>query len=376
MEVLDLAFRFVAVPVVMLTVLVFVHEFGHYWVARRNGIKVDVFSIGFGPELFGWYDECGTRWRISAIPLGGYVKMFGDADAASKPSESLAAMDEAERAVSFHHKSLGARAAVIAAGPAANFLFAIFALAMLFMIVGQPYTPPVIDQVVPDGAAAAAGMQPGDRVVQLDGRKIDRFEDIQEVVVRSPGVPLHFMVKRGEDLVDLTLTPRQREAADPFGKTHTTGFIGVIRGSDEYLRHNPLQAVWAAMGETFRLSVNTLGSVWEMITGARGTDELGGPIGIAQISGQVAKIGLVPLIWLTAVLSINLGLINLFPIPVLDGGHLLFYAFEAIRGRPLGEKAQEYGFRIGLALVLSLMVFATSNDLFRNGLVDLVRSLL
>lgn len=376
MEVIDFAFRYVAIPIVMLTLLVFVHEFGHYWVARRNGIKVDIFSIGFGPELFGWYDEAGTRWRVSAIPLGGYVKMFGDADAASKPSEGLASMDAAERAVSFHHKSLGARAAVIAAGPAANFLFAIFALAMLFMVVGQPFTPPVIDEVVPEGAAAAAGMQPGDRVVELDGRKIDRFEDIQEVVVRSPGVPLHFTVQRGEELVDLTLTPRQREATDPFGKTHTTGFIGVIRGADEFLRHNPLEAVWAAMGETFRLSVNTLASVWEMITGTRGTDELGGPIGIAQISGQVAQIGLVPLIWLTAVLSINLGLINLFPIPILDGGHLMFYAFEAIRGRPLGEKAQEYGFRIGLALVLSLMVFATSNDLFRNGLVDLVRSLL
>jgi regulator of sigma E protease len=376
MHYVDLIFRFVAVPVVMLTVLVFVHEFGHYWVARRNGVRVDIFSIGFGPELFGWYDEAGTRWRVSAIPLGGYVKMFGDADAASRPAEGLAAMGEAERAVAFHHKPLGARAAVIAAGPAANFLFAIVALAILFMIVGQPFTPPVIDQVVPDGAASAAGMLPGDRVIELDGKKIERFEDIQEVIVRSPGVTLHFTVQRGDEKVQLTLTPREHEVTDPFGKTHTTGFIGVSRGSDEYVRRNPIQAVWAAVGETFSLSVNTLRSVWEMITGARGTDELGGPIGIAQISGQVAKIGLTPLIWLTAVLSINLGLINLFPIPVLDGGHLLFYAFEAIRGRPLGEKAQEYGFRIGLALVLSLMVFATRNDLFRNGLVDFVRSLL
>jgi regulator of sigma E protease len=378
MQLLTNLWHYVAIPALMLTVLVFVHEFGHYWIARRNRVRIDTFSIGFGPELFGRTDRAGTRWRVGAIPLGGYVKMFGDADGSSRPDEGrVSTMSEAERAVSFHHKTLAQRAAVIVAGPAANFLFAILVLAGLFMTIGQPHTPAVIDQVIPDSAAAAAGLQPGDRIVELEGRGISRFEDVQQVVLGSVGVPLSLVVERDHERVTLTVTPRQKHLVDRFGNQHDIGVIGVTRGGEEYQRHGPISAVGAAVGETWDLSVGTLKSVWEMIIGLRSSDELGGPIGIAQMSGQVAQVGFVPLIWLAAVLSINLGLINLFPIPLLDGGHLLFYAVEGLRGRPIGDRVRDYSFRIGLALVLSLMVFATRNDLFRmTWLVDLVRNLM
>lgn len=351
---------------VVLTVLVFVHELGHYLVARRNGVRVEIFSIGFGPEIFGWWDRAGTRWKFSAVPLGGYVKMFGDADAASMPGQGLPMMTQEERNVSFHHKRLGQRAAIVAAGPIANFVFAIVVFAGLFMTVGERFTPADVGTVKEGSAAEKAGIEPGDLIVSLDGRKIDRFEDVQQIVRDAPDVTMQIVVRRDGRDIPLQVTPQLTELKDNFGNRHKLGILGITRsGGVEYIQHDPLTAVWRATAETWNVSIGTLGAVGQMIVGARGTEELGGPIRIAQMSGEVASIGLAALASFMAVLSINLGLINLFPVPVLDGGHLLFYAAEAIRGRPLGQRAQEYGFRIGLALVLTLMVFATWNDIVR-----------
>jgi regulator of sigma E protease len=351
---------------VVLTVLVFVHELGHYLVARRNGVRVEIFSIGFGPEIFGWWDRAGTRWKFSAVPLGGYVKMFGDADAASMPGQGLPMMTQEERNVSFHHKRLGQRAAIVAAGPIANFVFAIVVFAGLFMTVGERFTPADVGAVKEGSAAEKAGIQPGDLIVSLDGRKIERFEDVQQIVRNAPDVTMAIVVRRDGRDIPLQVTPQLTELKDNFGNRHKLGILGITRsGGVEYIQHDPLTAVWRATAETWNVTIGTLDAVGQMIVGARGTEELGGPIRIAQMSGEVASIGLAALVGFMAVLSINLGLINLFPVPVLDGGHLLFYAAEAIRGRPLGQRAQEYGFRIGLALVLTLMVFATWNDIVR-----------
>ncbi|MBV9827244.1 MAG: RIP metalloprotease RseP [Alphaproteobacteria bacterium] len=364
---------YVGVFLIVLTVLVFVHELGHYLIARHNGVKIEVFSIGFGPELFGWWDRSGTRWKFSAIPLGGYVKMFGDSDASSGlPAADAAEMTPAEREVSFHCKRLGQRAAIVAGGPFANFVFAIVMLALLFMTYGQPFTPAQVGQVVAGSAAANGGIKSGDDIVSINGRTVDRFEDVQQIVRLNPNVAMDMVVRRDDALVNLSVTPAQVEETDRFG-THQIGQLGIRGGTPKYVRRNPASAVVRAVGETWNLCATTLQAMWQMVIGTRGTDELGGPLRIAQLSGEVAQGGIVPLLWFMSVLSVNLGLINLFPVPVLDGGHLLFYAAEAVRGKPLGQRAQEYGFRVGLALVLTLMVFATWNDLMRTGIVDIVK---
>jgi regulator of sigma E protease len=376
MEFLSGLWTYVIPFLVVLTVLVFVHELGHYWVARRNGVRIETFSIGFGPELFGRTDRAGTRWKISAIPLGGYVKMFGDADAASTPSGAVRHMTPEEREVSFFHKRLGQRAAIVAAGPIANFLFAIIGLTLLFSLYGQPFTPPDIGSIQPDSAAAQAGMQPGDVIVEVDGQPIERFEEVQQIVRFNQGTPLALVIQRDGQRLPITATPQVTTITDRMGNTHTIGLLGIGRAGMEYRRHDPLTALWQAGRETVNLTVGTLGAVGQMIAGSRGTEELGGPLRIAQMSGEVAQSGVIALVWFMAILSVNLGLINLFPIPMLDGGHLLFYAVEAIRGKPLGDRAQEYGFRIGLALVLTLMVFATWNDLVHLRVVDFFRDLI
>lgn len=360
---------------VVLTVLVFVHEMGHYLVARRNGVRIEVFSIGFGPELFGWNDRSGTRWKFSAIPLGGYVKMFGDADPASTPSERVRVMSEDERAVSFHHKTVGARAAIVAAGPAANFVFSIVVLALLFMTAGQPFTPADVGGIQPGSAAEAAGLEPGDVIRSIDGTGIARFEEIRQIVSLNPERPLDVVVERDGRQIAVTVTPGVQEVTDRFGNVHRIGLLGITRGGTEQVVHDPATAVWQAGREITSMITGTLSAVGQMIEGSRGTEELGGPLRIAQMSGEVAQTGLYALIWFMAFLSVNLGLINLFPVPLLDGGHLLFYAIEGVRGRPLGPRAQEYGFRIGLALVLTLMVFATWNDLVQLRVVDFFRGL-
>ncbi len=361
---------------VVLTVLVFVHELGHYLIARRNGVRIETFSIGFGPELFGWHDRAGTRWKFSAVPLGGYVKMFGDVDPSSAMATPLLAqMSAADREVSFHGKRLGQRAAIVAGGPLANFVFAIVVLALLFMTYGEPFTPAEIGQVTADSAAAKAGMQVGDVITSIDGQTIDRFEDVQQIVRLNPGSEMTIVVRRNNEPVTLHVTPTLTEFNDRFGGSHKIGLLGIGHSGVDYVRRAPLTAMYRSVAETWNMSAATAQALWQIIIGSRPSDELGGPLRIAQISGEVAQIGIGPLLSFMAVLSINLGLINLFPVPVLDGGHLLFYAAEAIRGKPLGQRAQEYGFRIGLALVLTLMVFATWNDLVHVGIVEFVKRL-
>lgn len=358
----------------ILSVVVFIHEMGHYLIARFNGVRVVVFSIGFGPELFGWNDRAGTRWKVGALPLGGYVKMFGDAGEASTPGKEVAKMTPEEREISFHHKSLGQRTAIVFGGPLANFALAVVIFSVLFATVGQRVTPSDISSVLPGSPAEAAGILPGDLVVRIDGRDIDRFEEMRQIVSISAEVALNMVVLRDGKEIELVVTPRLVEAPDPLGNIQRYGQIGVSREVVR-VRHDPLSAVWAAVEETVSLSVATLRALGQIIAGTRQADELGGPIRIAQWAGQVAEEGMVTVFWFMAVLSLSLGLINLFPIPMLDGGHLLFYAFEAVRGEPLSERTQEFGFRIGLGMILTLMVFVTWNDLDYLGVVDFVRGL-
>jgi regulator of sigma E protease len=360
---------------VVLTVLVFVHELGHYWVARRNGVRVEVFSIGFGPELFGWTDRAGTRWKISSIPLGGYVKMFGDADPASTPDANLATMSPEERAVSFHHKRLGQRVAVVAAGPIANFLFAIVVFAAVYSIVGQPFTPAEVTSVLPGSAAERAGLEPGDRIIRINGEEIERFEQIQKMILLNLDRPVTLVVLRDGRERSLTASPTIDEATDNRGNIVRTPRLGITGKKVEFVRHGPVESIWRGVAETWVQTAGTIQALGQIITGRRQTDELGGPIRIAEMSGDVARGGPASLLVFMAVLSVNLGLINLFPVPMLDGGHLLFYTVEGLRGRPLGPRAQEYGFRIGLVLVFSLMLFATWNDLSRLPFVKYLVSL-
>jgi regulator of sigma E protease len=358
-----------AVPFLfVLTIVVFFHELGHFLVARWAGVRVLTFSLGFGPELFGFNDRQGTRWKVSAVPLGGYVKFFGDDTEASTPSaETLATMTDEERKGSFHHKKVGPRAAIVAAGPIANFLLAIVIFTVMFTFFGKPSTTARVDKIEANSAAAAAGFQVGDIVTSIDGAKIESFTDMQRVVAVHAGDKLSFTVKRGDQIMQLAGTPELREVKDPFGNVHRQGVLGITRqtaaGDVLTERVDPATALWLGVKETWFVIERTLSYIGGVFTGREAADQVGGPLRIAQISGQVATIGMVALINLAAVLSISIGLLNLFPVPLLDGGHLLFYVVEAIRGRPLSERAQEMGFRIGLGLVLMLMVFATYNDI-------------
>lgn len=342
-----------------LTVIVFFHELGHFLVARLCGIKVLVFSIGFGPELVGFYDRSGTRWKISAIPLGGYVKFFGDENEASVPDAStLAAMTEDERKQSFPGQPVAARAAVVAAGPITNFILAIGLFAGVFMFYGKTTAIPRIAAVEPSSPAAVAGLKVGDLIVSIDGSTIDSFSDVQRIVNFSPGRTLTVVVDRGGALYTMTATPAEKDKKGMLGITRSNE-PGDVRTDPV----GPVEAVWLGADKTWFVVTTTLTYLRDVVTGRQSADQIGGPIKIAQISGEVAKLGFGPLLDLTALLSVSIGLLNLFPIPLLDGGHLLFYSIEAARGRPLSERAQEVGFRIGLAIVLMLMIFAAFNDL-------------
>ncbi|MDO8398428.1 MAG: RIP metalloprotease RseP [Bradyrhizobium sp.] len=352
----------------VLTIVVFFHELGHFLVARWAGVKVLTFSLGFGPELAGFNDRHGTRWKLSAIPLGGYVKFFGDESEASTPSsETLSAMTAEERAGSFHHKKVGPRAAIVAAGPIANFLLAIVIFTCLFTFFGKPSTTARVDKVEAGSAADKAGFQAGDVVTSIDGKAIGSFSEMQRIVGTRAGEQLSFTIKRGDSSLQLQGTPQQREVKDTFGNVHRLGVLGITRatnpGDTVTERVDPATALWLGVKETWFVVERTMAYIGGIFTGREAADQVGGPIRIAQISGQVATIGVAALIHLAAVLSISIGLLNLFPVPLLDGGHLLFYAVEAVRGRPLSDRAQEFGFRIGLGLVLMLMVFATYNDI-------------
>jgi regulator of sigma E protease len=339
----------------VLTVLVFFHELGHFWVARRNGVRVETFSIGFGQELFGFNDRHGTRWKFSLLPLGGYVKMFGEGDSALTADGKERILTPEERAVSFSHKSVGQRAAIVVAGPVANFLLAIVLLAGLFIAYGEPSSESVVGEVVPDRPAAAAGVMVGDRITQINGQAVTSFDDVTTIVMGAQDGPMKIVVERDGQSLEITALPAARASEDA-----KKGRLGI---RNAMVATNPLTAVWKAVQETWRMTGAILTAVGEIISGERSAKELGGVLSIAKLSGDIASIGISQLINFAALLSINLGLLNLFPIPMLDGGHLAFYAVEAVRGRPLGARAQEWGFRVGLALVLTLMLFATWNDL-------------
>jgi regulator of sigma E protease len=352
----------------VLTLVVFFHELGHFLIARRCGIRVLVFSIGFGPELIGFNDRYGTRWKVSAVPLGGYVKFLGDENAASAPNRSaVEAMSEAEKKEAFAYQKVGARAAVVAAGPIANFVLAIVIFAAIFALFGKQSTSARVDSVQPESAAAKAGFQAGDVVLSIDGSKIDSFSDMQRIVSMSAGTTLMIEIERGGVHQTIKAAPDLKDVKDGFGNSHRIGVLGISRsmlpGDIKVERVYPLTAVVMGAQETWFVVDRTLSYIGGIFAGREGADQLGGPIRIAQVSGQVATAGFVPLLHLAGVLSVSIGLLNLFPIPLLDGGHLLFYLIEAIRGRPLSERAQEVGFRIGLAIVVMLMIFATFNDI-------------
>jgi regulator of sigma E protease len=352
------------VPIFVFTIVVFFHELGHFLVARWCGIGVQIFSIGFGRELLGFTDNRGTRWKLSAIPLGGYVKFLGDENAASVPDrQAIERMSEEERRISFYHKPVAQRAAVVAAGPIANFLIAVGIFTGIALWYGKQEIgelTPRVDKVVQDSAAAAAGFQAGDLVVSIDQKPIRTFSEMQEIVRNSAGRTLHFGIERAGKPMELDATPQLHDGI---------GQLGVQRspapGDIKVEKVGPLTALGLGFQESWTIVARTFTYLSGMIVGHERADQIGGPIGIWQMSSEAAKLGLDVLMRFVALLSVSIGLLNLFPIPMLDGGHLLFYGFEAIRGRPLSERAQEWGYRIGFALVLMLMIFATYNDLWR-----------
>jgi regulator of sigma E protease len=435
--------------IVILSILVFVHEFGHYYVAKSCGVRIDSFSIGFGRELFGFNDRHGTRWKFSMVPLGGYVKMFGDTDPASArhteetkdaDAEDLRPLTQAERKVAFYAQPVAKRAAIVFAGPAINFIFAITVLTVLYATYGQPVTPATGSAIIAGSAADKAGFEPGDQVLAIDGVKVHRFEDIRLQVMVGLDTPRVFSILRDGKPMTIRAVPERKVEKDNFGFKHETGLLGLIspgngidlksikgvdgqkydkavdiRGrlnqlmgqtfrieldqgpdvgdvivhptaarnqglndpknlnynvlivadttDDALVRHSPLSALFAAVQQTSDITTGTLQAIGQIFTGARSATELGGIIRIGALAGDMARAGFVSLVTFTALLSINLGLINLFPIPMLDGGHLLFYGIETVKGSPIPERIQEYAFRFGLAILVGIMVFANLNDI-------------
>jgi regulator of sigma E protease len=352
----------------VLTIVVFFHEFGHFIVARWCGVKVKVFSVGFGPELVGFNDRKGTRWRVSAIPLGGYVRFLGDEGEASTPDRAaIEALPAEERALTFAAKPVWARAAIVAAGPIANFVLAIVIFTAIFATFGQQVITPRIDGIVAGSAAEKAGLKPGDLVVSIDGSTVDSFSDLQRVVGFAAGQPLSIVVHRGDANLTIAATPELKEVTDTFGNKQKIGVLGISRDPKatdvKTVRYSLPSAAMMGLKETWFITDHTVAYLVGVVTRHESADQLGGPIRVAEVSAQVATLGIVALINLAAILSISIGLINLVPIPMLDGGHLLYFAAEAIRGRPLSERVQDVGFRIGLAAVLMLMIFATWNDI-------------
>lgn len=352
---------------VVLTIVVFIHELGHFLVARWCGVKIDAFSIGFGPEIFGFNDKNDTRWRFAIIPLGGYVKFAGDSNGASVPShEALAGMSEEERSGAFHLKPLWQRSLVVAAGPIANFLLAIAIFSSLYMISGKQFTPPRVDSVIEDSAAAAGGFQAGDVILSIDGKDVESFFDVRRIVTPRADEELSFEVRRGDERLALKATPRPAEAQGALARGKV-GLLGITqtRDPDDVIikYYGPLDALKLGVAETWGIVSDTFHFIGRMITGKQSADQLSGPIGIADMVGKAASVDWGWLIPLTAALSVSIGLINLFPIPILDGGHLMFYLAEAIRGRPLSERTQDMAFRLGFTAIILLLVFVSWNDI-------------
>ena len=354
---------------IVLTVIVFVHEMGHYLVARWLGIAIQTFSIGFGPELVGFTDRHGTRWRISAVPLGGYVRFVGDMNPASVPdNEAVANMPPSLQKRLFVNQGVWKRIAVVVAGPAANVLFTFLVLYALLVGYGRYTITPVIDGVVEGSVAQEAGLLPGDRITMVDGFVVQGFEDFQRLVATAPERPVTIVLERGGAAQTVVMTPESATMTDRFGNENRIGRIGVTKDIGEedvtVVRPDPVSAVSLTFEEIRFIIDRTAAFLGDFFVGRGDVDQLGGPVKVAKVSGEVATLGVVALINLMALLSLNIGIFNLLPIPMLDGGHLLYYLYEALRGRPLSQRVQEAGFRIGLVLVFTLMAFTLVNDIF------------
>jgi len=353
----------------VLTVVVFIHEMGHYLVGRWCGIGVKAFSIGFGPELVGFNDSRGTRWKLSAIPLGGYVKFVGDMNAVSQPDDAeIAALSDAERKVAFHTQPIWKRAATVFAGPLFNFLLTIAVLAVLFSIYGKVVLQPTVAEIVPNSPAAAAGFLPGDRFVSVDGQLVESFADVQRLVSGRSGDAIVFVMLRDGKEVTLTATPEIREQKDALGNTIKVGVIGVVNneelGQPRVISFSPPGAVIEALRETVHIVERTGQFMKRFAVGREDKCQLGGPVKIADMAGRAAALGFQWLVQLVALLSVGIGILNLLPIPPLDGGHLLFYGIEAVFRRPVSERVMEMVYRAGFTVVLLFMGFVFWNDLF------------
>jgi len=349
--------------VVIISLIVFIHEFGHFWVARLCGVKVDEFAIGFGKKLFSWRDKKNTLWKFCLLPFGGYVKMYGDRNAASIPDAAeIAKMTDEEKKISFIGKNVWQRMAIVAAGPIANFILAILIFAFLFRINGINKVLPIIDEVLPNSAAYEAGLKKGDEVIAIDGHEILEFDQIREYVISAKNKELNFEIKRKDENISLKITPKIEVRKDFFGDEIKMATLGVSAASVDHRDLNIAQSFFEGTRETYKISIAVFKAVGELITGQRSVKELGGPIKIAKYSGKTVDMGIMVVLWFMAMISINLGVMNLLPVPVLDGGHLFYYAIEALRRKPLSQKTQMIGYRVGLSLVLTLMVLTTVND--------------
>ncbi len=356
--------------------LVFVHEYGHYIVGRWCGVKADAFSIGFGRRIVGWTDKRGTEWKIGWLPLGGYVQFAGDRDAVSQPDAEWQQLPEDQRSHTFPAQPVWKRALIVLAGPLTNFLFAILIFAAFGMAYGVPQTPPVIGSIAPKSAGAAAKLQVGDRIVAINGQTMENFEDIRMAVSYDLGKPARLDIQRGQDRFDLTLRPQIITETDPFGNKSERAIIGILPANPVYTTVGPIDAVQAATSQTWALVRMTGNILGQFVTGQRSVKDMGGPVRIAKQSGEMASLGPEALIFFIAFVSINLGFINLLPLPMLDGGHLAFYAYEAVRRRPAPAAAQEWAFRVGFMALVTLMLVVTFNDLGSIGVWDRIARLI
>lgn len=343
--------------------LVFVHELGHYWAGRLFGIKADTFSIGFGREVAGFTDKRGTRWKFGWLPMGGYVKFAGDMNPAGQPDAAWLSLPAAERAKTFQAKPVWQRAIVVAAGPVTNFVVAILILAAFAMTFGENRTPSVVGLVEANSAAATAGLQPGDRIVAVEGREMTRFNDLRRYFTLRPDETVSLTIERGGVRRDLSATIGVRVERDRFGNEYRIGRMGIGPTAPVHETVGPIAALPAGLRMTGEVVQTTLDGLAQIITGRRSVEELGGPLRIAQVSGERFVLGPTEFVFLIALVSINLGFINLLPVPVLDGGHLLFYAIEAVRRKPVGPEVMEWAFRGGMVAILALMLLVTFNDL-------------
>ncbi|MGF1549451.1 MAG: RIP metalloprotease RseP [Sphingomonadaceae bacterium] len=356
--------------------LIFIHELGHYFAGRAFGVKAETFSIGFGRAIGGWVDRRGTHWKIGWLPLGGYVKFAGDANAASQPSKEWLAMSPEQRAETFQAKPLWQRFIIVAAGPLTNFLFAVVVFMGVFATYGVPTTPPVIERVIAGSPAERAGMRPGDRIVEIEGRAIETYADLQHVVRFRPGREMEFAIDRDGRIVEIPARIGAHVERDSFGNEARIGMLGVESGAVEGRRLAIYEVPGAAVaktGDIVEIMVVTLGQI---VAGDRSVKELGGPLKIAQYSGQQASLGWFEFVLFMTLISINLGFINLLPIPLLDGGHLLLYLIEGVRRRPLSQETLEWAYRTGLVALLGFMLFVTINDLASFGLLSRIGGLI